>query len=79
MAALRRVAEAGGTIRVDLEARTIAAGDASISFDIADDRREALLKGWNDTLRILALHRDDISRFEAAQQRTAPWLWTARN
>jgi 3-isopropylmalate/(R)-2-methylmalate dehydratase small subunit len=78
VATLRAVAEAGGMICVDLEARTISAADASLIFDVADDRREALLKGWNDTLRILALHRDDISRFEAVQRRTAPWLWTAR-
>ncbi len=78
VAMLRGIAEAGGTISVDLEARTVTAGDVAIPFAIAEDRREALLKGWNDTLRILALHGDDISRFEAAQQRATPWLWTAR-
>ncbi len=78
VATLRGVAEAGGTIAADLAARTVRAGDATIMFDIAEDRREALLKGWNDTLRILALHRDDITRFEGAQRRAAPWLWTAR-
>ncbi|TVV76560.1 3-isopropylmalate dehydratase small subunit [Sphingomonas solaris] len=78
VAALHDVAEAGGTIDVDLAARTVSAAGDVLPFDIADDRREALLNGWNDTLRILALHQDDVSRFEAAQRRAAPWLWTAR-
>jgi len=78
VATLRAVAEADGTISVDLEARAVTAGGDVIFFDIAEDRREALLKGWNDTLRILALHAEDISRFEAAQRRSAAWLWTAR-
>ncbi|MBB5687688.1 3-isopropylmalate dehydratase small subunit [Sphingobium boeckii] len=77
--ALRSHAEAGGTITVDLEARLVKAqGLPDIAFDVANDRREALLKGWNDTTRILALHGGDITAFEAAQQRAAPWLWTAR-
>lgn len=74
---LRRIAEANGTILVDLKAKTVVAGDlAPISFEVADDRRQALLNGWNDTTRILALHAADIARFEAAQKRAAPWLWT---
>ncbi len=77
---LRAHAEAGGTIRVDLERKLIEAdGIAPIAFDIAEDRREALLNGWNDTTRILALHGADITAYEAAQQRSAPWLWTTRN
>nr|WP_087573441.1 MULTISPECIES: 3-isopropylmalate dehydratase small subunit [unclassified Sphingomonas]AJW29431.1 3-isopropylmalate dehydratase small subunit [Sphingomonas sp. JE1] len=76
---LRAHAEAGGIITVDLETRQINAGDRPpIPFDVADDRREALLKGWNDTTRILALHGAEINAFEAAQQRAAPWLWTKR-
>src|SRR5690606_36197037 len=74
---LRRIAEANGTILVDLKAKAVIAGDlAPISFEVADDRRQALLNGWNDTTRILALHAADIARFEAAQKRAAPWLWT---
>lgn len=77
--ALRSHAEAGGNIAVDLEARTVKAeGMAPIAFDVAGDAREALLKGWNDTTRIMALHGAHIAAFEAAQQRTAPWLWTRK-
>lgn len=77
---LRRIAEAGATISVDLETGLIEAdGVDPIPFTVADDRRQALLNGWNDTTRILALHGADITLFEAAQQRAAPWLWTSRN
>ncbi|MET0365710.1 MAG: 3-isopropylmalate dehydratase small subunit [Sphingobium sp.] len=75
---LRARAEAGGIITVDLESRTITGAGTPIEFAVADDRREALLKGWNDTTRILALHSEDITAFETAQKGAAPWLWTAR-
>lgn len=77
--ALHRHAEGGGIISVDLEARTIKAdGIAPIRFDVAAEAREALLKGWNDTTRILELHGAHIAAFEAVQQQTAPWLWTRK-
>lgn len=77
---LRTVAKAGHVIAVDLERRRIEADDLPpIPFDVADDRREALLKGWNDTTRILALHEAEITAFEVAQRRAAPWLWNKRN
>lgn len=76
---LRTHAETGGIMIVDLEKRLIEAdGLPPMAFDVADDRREALLKGWNDTTRILALHETEITAFEAAQRRAAPWLWTER-
>ena len=77
---LRAHAEAGGVISVDLAARTVTAeGQPPVTFDVADDQREALLNGWNDTTRILALHSAQISAFEGAQRRIAPWLWTDIN
>lgn len=81
--AVRATAEAGEIITVNLVSRTIS-GDgtgagAPIPFTVPDDQRETLLNGWNDTTRILALHGADVTAFEAAQQRAAPWLWTTRN
>jgi len=78
VAVLRAAAERGGEIRVDLTTRTIASDGVSIAFEVAEDRREALMNGWNDTLRILALNGDDIARFETAQRQAAPWLWTRK-
>ena len=78
VAALRARAEANGFITVDLDSRTITGAGTPIPFSVPEDRREALLKGWNDTTRILALHGADITAFEMAQRRAAPWLWTTR-
>ena len=76
VAELRAEAERDAVIRVDLVGRSVSTQALSFPFDIADDRREALLNGWNDTQRILALHGDDIARFEQTQRRDASWLWT---
>jgi len=73
---LRAHAEADDIITVDLQTRTVTGAGPPITFAVADDRREALLNGWNDTMRILALHGDDITAFETVQRRTSPWLWT---
>ena len=45
------------------------------AFQIDDERREALLNGWNETARIRAMFADSVTRFEEDQQRRAPWLW----
>lgn len=79
VAVLRADAERDEQISIDLTTRTIASPNLTTQFEVAEDRREALMKGWNDTLRILALNGQDIARFEAAQQQAAPWLWTTRN
>lgn len=77
VAALHGAATAGATIAVDLEAGTIAApGVTTISFAVDADSRESLLNGWDETARIRARHSADITRFEAAQRRASPWLWT---
>jgi len=77
--AVRTSAEAGETITVDLVSCAITGAGAPIPFTVPDDQRETLLNGWNDTTRILALHGADVTAYEAAQQRAAPWLWTTRN
>ncbi|MEC3911461.1 3-isopropylmalate dehydratase small subunit [Sphingobium sp. CR2-8] len=74
---LRSAADATVHFAVSLDAKTVTVGDAApIPFEVDDGRREALLNGWNDIARIRALHGHDIAAFEAAQQASAPWLWT---
>jgi 3-isopropylmalate/(R)-2-methylmalate dehydratase small subunit len=69
-------AAAGAGITVDLFAKLVTLGGLpAIPFAIAEDRREALLNGWNDTTRILALHGPEIEQFEVRQRQIAPWLW----
>ncbi len=76
IAPFRQAGAAGGTITVDLERCEVGAGnEAPIAFEIAPDRRQALLNGWNDTMRIQVLHARDIESFEDRQRRAAPWLW----
>lgn len=76
--AVRASAENGATITVDLVSRTITGAGTAIPFTVPDSQRETLLNGWNDTTRILALHAEDVTAFEAVQQCAAPWLWTTR-
>ena len=72
-------AHAGTILTVDLAAREIR-GTAidTIPFEIADGYREALLKGWDETLRIRNLFGGSIEVFEAVQRKHAPWLWADR-
>lgn len=65
-------------ITVDLITQTVRMSDGrSIAFDIAAAEREALLNGWDETARIMALSGAAIARFETAQRDAQPWLWSA--
>ena len=71
---LLRHAAGGGSIRVDLGARTVDDGGASIAFEMPDAIRTALLEGTDEIARIL---RDDGARIAAFEQRhrqLMPWL-----
>lgn len=76
VAALHQAAAAGVIFDLDLRASELrVASLGRFSFVIDQDRREALLNGWDEIGRIRALHREDIARFEVQQRRSAPWLW----
>lgn len=76
VARIGAMVEAGATLRVDLRACLVEAADMPpIPFTVPDDRREALLNGWNEIARIRALHAADIADYEAGQRRAFPWLW----
>lgn len=69
-------ASAGAIFTVDLEAQRVQVdGCDPIPFEIAPVHRETLLNGWTEVTRILQFHSSDIASFEAAQRRSAPWLW----
>lgn len=77
IAVATRAAGNGEQLVIDVAAQTIASPSlGTVRFAIRPERREALLAGWNEITRILALHRADIDTFEAAQRLRAPWLWT---
>jgi len=54
----------GGTISVDLEAKTVSAGDIEASFEIDDYTRWRLLEGLDD-IGITLSHEDDIEAYES--------------
>ena len=58
-------------ITVDLEARTIRAGDLVTSFDIDDYARWRLLQGLDD-ISVTEQHTDDIAAFEARRPEWMP-------
>lgn len=66
----------GVTASVDLPTQTLTfEGGAPIAFDIAPDRKEALIHGWDETAQILNRFAGPIAQFEAAQRATQPWLY----
>lgn len=66
-------------IKIDLPAQQIcASGIAPIPFDIAPDRKQALLNGWDETAILLNNFGDAIAAFETRQQAEQPWLYQER-
>jgi 3-isopropylmalate/(R)-2-methylmalate dehydratase small subunit len=65
----------GGLVTVDLESRTVRAGDGTDaiedSFDIDDYTRWRLLEGLDD-IGITLGHADDIATFEAHRSSLKP-------
>lgn len=61
----------GNSLIVDLENYEIRDKDvAPIRFDIAEGHREALLKGWDETDRIVALYSDAITTYEMQRKKS---------
>lgn len=75
LALVRAAAEREERISVDLPAQTITLADArTFAFDVDAYRKEALLRGLDEIAIILRDRGDDITDFEAAHARLAPWL-----
>ncbi|GAM05439.1 3-isopropylmalate dehydratase small subunit [Novosphingobium sp. MBES04] len=64
-----------GELSVDLVARTITAGEKVLDFEISDNARERLLKGWDETGMIQSRWGTAISTFEEGQRAAQPWLY----
>jgi 3-isopropylmalate dehydratase small subunit len=73
--ALHDAAKAGERFTVDLTAGRVAIPGAAFPFTVAEDQRQALLHGWDETARIQALNGAAIARFETQQRKSQPWLW----
>ena len=73
--ALMADAEQGRDLEIDLEAREIRHEGGTIAFSVDDDKRAALINGWDEVEMVMGQYGDDIARFEAAQRASQPWLW----
>lgn len=70
-------ADPGASITVDLESRTVRAGDLEAPFHIDDYTRWRLLEGLDDVAITLS-HDDDISAYEARRPAFKPATLPAR-
>lgn len=61
-------------LTVDLAGQAITLGGRAVNFTIDPVRKLQLLNGWDD-LDLTRRHMDDIARFRAARQATAPWVF----
>ncbi|MBJ7414444.1 MAG: 3-isopropylmalate dehydratase small subunit [Niveispirillum sp.] len=74
-AALLSDANAGASLHVDLNTRTITRPDGStIAIAIDDGKRDALLNGWDEVMGILNLYAGTIDRYEQDRRTRLPWL-----
>ena len=64
-------AEPGTEVTVDLQAKTVQAGDVQDSFDIDDYTRWRLLEGLDD-IGLTLRHADDITTFETSRPGRLP-------
>jgi 3-isopropylmalate/(R)-2-methylmalate dehydratase small subunit len=74
--ALAKVAASGATVKVDLHRcsiSTVATG--AIPFAILETQREALLSGLDEVDQTLK-HASQIDRFQQADRRVRPWVYT---
>lgn len=75
VARLGAMARQGEVFAADLRTQTIRAGDGPpTSFDIAAERRDALLNGRDEIDEILAA-RPVLEAFEAQHRQRQPWLF----
>ncbi len=61
-------------LAVDLDACTITAGNAVITFEIDPVWRTKLINGWDD-IDLTRAHAREIGDFIAGRRAAQPWLW----
>lgn len=65
------------TMTVDLVRRVVERRGQATAFDIADDRRAALLEGLDDTA-LLQRYEADTARFQSRDRLERPWVYATR-
>lgn len=74
VAEVASTAEAGLPVAVDLNAMTVAAGDASFAFALEDEARTMLMEGL-DAIELTLKRRPEIEAFRAADAIRRPWIY----
>jgi 3-isopropylmalate dehydratase small subunit len=73
------LAQGGASFDIDLRAQTVRVEDQAWFFELAAQRRDALLSGYDEVDQILADGEPDIAAFEARQRTSHPWLFDLRD
>jgi len=72
---LMEAAQTGQRFAVDLAAQSLTVGNRAFAFDIAPERKLALMNGWDETAVLLNQYAGAIDAFETRQKATCPWLY----
>jgi 3-isopropylmalate/(R)-2-methylmalate dehydratase small subunit len=73
-AAIKAIADAGATVRIDLAERAVTSGGHRWPFALDDQARAMLMEGL-DAIDLTLRHRDAISGFHDADRRARPWIY----
>jgi 3-isopropylmalate/(R)-2-methylmalate dehydratase small subunit len=73
---LMAAAQGGQRFAIDLAEQSLTVGHQTLIFEIAPERKLALMNGWDETAVLLNQYAADIAAFEARQNATCPWLYT---
>lgn len=79
VAELMVAAQTEQNFAVDLEAQSLTVGNRAFAFDIAPERKLALLNGWDETSVLLHQYAGAIDAFENSQKAASPWLYAKDN
>ncbi|HWU04415.1 MAG TPA: 3-isopropylmalate dehydratase small subunit, partial [Novosphingobium sp.] len=80
IAPVMAAAQAGQSFTIDLPEQTLTYGNQPpIHFDIAEERKLALLNGWDETAVLLNQFAGHIDAFETAQHAVQPWLYPLKD
>ena len=71
------IAAAGGDMTIDIERCEMRSGNHVWPFELAEDRRRALLEGLDEIDLLLAARQGAIAEFEKRHMSQSPWIFAA--
>jgi 3-isopropylmalate/(R)-2-methylmalate dehydratase small subunit len=79
VAELMAAAQTEQLFSVDLDSQSLTVGNRAFAFDIAPERKLALMNGWDETSVLLHQYAGAIADFETSQKAYSPWLYAEDN